>query len=90
MSTKSGEDHAFTELGVAMLSSVLKSERAIQTNIQIMRIFVRLKEAVISHKNLKIQIQELEKKYDKQFQVVFKAIQLLLDNRPKGDVGKRF
>ena len=81
--------YAFTELGVAMLSSVLNSERAILANILIMRTFVKLKEAVITHKNLKLQIHELEKKYDSQFQVVFKAIRMLLKISPKDDFGKR-
>ncbi len=83
--------YAFTELGVAMLSSVLNSERAVLVNIQIMRTFVKLKEVIITHKDLKLQICELEKKYDNQFQVVFKAIKMLLDDKPKGDGGnKRF
>ena len=79
----------FTELGVAMLSSVLNSERAIQVNIEIMRTFSRLKEMLLRHRDLRIQLDELEKKYDIQFQVVFKAIKLLLDrstDRPE----KRF
>ncbi|MBI4432922.1 MAG: ORF6N domain-containing protein [Candidatus Omnitrophica bacterium] len=84
--------YAFTELGVAMLSSVLNSERAIFANIQIMRTFVKLKEAIISHKNLRLQIHEMERKYDQQFQVVFKAIKALLDDKGKGDgfKGRRF
>ncbi|MGH7197501.1 MAG: hypothetical protein ACREH5_02010, partial [Candidatus Omnitrophota bacterium] len=66
--------YAFTELGVAMLSSVLSSEKAIQVNMRIMRTFVRLKENMLIHKDLWIKIGEMEKKYDNQFQVVFKAI----------------
>ena len=81
--------YAFSELGVAMLSSVLNSERAIQANIRIMRTFMKLKEAIITHKNLKLQIHELEKKYDQQFQVVFKAIKMLLDDKPGKDFGGR-
>ena len=74
-----------------MLSSVLNSERAVLVNIQIMRTFVKLKEVIITHKDLKLQICELEKKYDNQFQVVFKAIKMLLDDKPKGNGGnKRF
>ena len=71
--------YVFTELGVAMLSSVLNSERAIQVNIQIMRTFSKLKELLLRNKDLHIKLNELEKKYDKQFQVVFKAIKLLVD-----------
>jgi hypothetical protein len=75
--------YAFTEQGVAMLSSVLKSRQAIQVNIQIMRTFVKIRELNIAHKDLWLKIDELEKKYDHQFQVVFKAIKLLLE-KPKG------
>jgi len=74
--------YAFTEQGVAMLSSVLNSRTAILVNIQIIRTFVKLKEAMISHKDILLKIEQMEKKYDKQFQVVFKAIKLLLDDRP--------
>ena len=70
--------HAFTEQGVAMLSSVLKSERAIGVNIAIMRAFVRLREILASHKDLARQLKELEKKYDSQFSVVFDAIRQLM------------
>ena len=80
---------AFTEQGVAMLSSVLNSRTAIQVNIQIIRTFVRMKEVVLSHKDLWIKIEQIEKKYDAQFQVVFKAIKLLLD-KSKGGPEKRF
>ena len=81
--------YAFSELGVAMLSSVLSSDRAILANILIMRTFVKLKEAIVTHKNLKLQIYELEKKYDSQFQVVFKAIKMLLGDNSKDGFGKR-
>ncbi|OGW82659.1 MAG: hypothetical protein A3C47_00525 [Omnitrophica bacterium RIFCSPHIGHO2_02_FULL_51_18] len=73
--------YAFTELGVSMLSSVLNSERAIMVNLEIMRTFSRLKELLLHHKNLQIRLDELEKKYDKQFQVVFKIIKVMLDKR---------
>ncbi len=66
--------YAFTEQGVAMLSSVLKSKRAIQVNIQIMQTFVRLRQLISSHKDLLHKIDELEKKYDMQFKVVFDAL----------------
>ena len=76
--------YAFTEQGVAMLSSVLKSKRAIQVNIKIIRIFVNMRELVIAHKDLWLKIDELEKKYDHQFQVVFKAIKLILEKSKEG------
>ena len=79
--------YAFTELGVSMLSSVLNSERAIMVNLEIMRTFSRLKELLLHHKNLQIRLDELEKNYDKQFQVVFKALKMLLDEKPKEGPG---
>lgn len=69
---------AFTEQGVAMLSSVLHSPRAIQVNLEIMRTFVRLRLLLSSNAKLSRKLQELEKKYDNQFRVVFDAIQSLL------------
>lgn len=69
---------AFTEQGVAMLSSVLNSERAIQVNIEIMRAFVRLRELIASHKDLAQRLDELEKKYDVKFRLVFDAIRELM------------
>jgi hypothetical protein len=69
---------AFTEQGVAMLSSVLRSQRAIQVNIEIMRAFVRLRRILASHKDLARRLDELEKKYDTQFKVVFDAIRQLM------------
>ena len=71
--------YVFTEQGVAMLSSVLNSSRAIHVNIQIMRTFVKIRELALTYKELQQKIDEMEKKYDKQFQVVFKAIRLILD-----------
>ena len=58
--------YAFTEQGVAMLSSVLNSDKAIEVNIQIMRTFTKLRELMLVHKDLRIKIEELEKKYDSQ------------------------
>ena len=69
--------YAFTEQGVAMLSSVLKSKRAIQVNIEIMRTFVRLRRILASHAELARKLDALEKKYDAQFRVVFDAIRQL-------------
>jgi hypothetical protein len=69
---------AFTEQGVAMLSSVLNSKRAVQVNIEIMRAFVKLRELLSSHKDLALKLAEMEKKYDSQFKVVFDAIRELM------------
>ncbi len=71
--------YAFTEQGVAMLSSVLRSKRAIYVNIQIMRTFAKLREIMATHKDLQRKIEEMEKKYDQQFRVVFDAIKSLLE-----------
>ena len=69
---------AFTEQGVAMLSSVLKSERAIEVNIAIMRAFVRLRQMLASNEDLARKLEDMEKKYDEQFKVVFDAIRALM------------
>ena len=70
--------HAFTEQGVAMLSSVLRSKRAVQVNVEIMRTFVRLRRMLAGHEQLSRKLSRLEKKYDAQFQVVFDAIRNLM------------
>ena len=82
----------FTEQGVAMLSSVLNSERAIEVNIRIMRAFVKLRELMITHKDLAQKIEALERKYrehDENFKVVFEAIRKLMkdDEKPKRGIG---
>jgi len=74
--------HVFTEQGVAMLSSVLRSERAVQVNIEIMRAFVRYREMLVSVKELARKVESLEKKYDSQFAIVFKAIRQLMAPSP--------
>jgi len=71
--------YAFTEQGVAMLSGVLLSKRAIRVNIQIMRTFIQLKRMVLSNADLRHKIEEMERKYDKQFAIVFKVIKQLLE-----------
>ncbi len=71
--------YAFTEQGVAMLSSVLRSKRAVEVNIAIMRAFVRLRQILASHADLARKLDELEKKYDKQFAIVFEAIRQLME-----------
>lgn len=80
---------AFTEQGVAMLSSALKSKRAVQVNIQIMRTFTRLREMLAGHKDLQKKIEDMEAKYDKQFRVVFEAIKQLLqeEEKPQRKIG---
>ena len=80
---------AFSEHGVLMLSSVLNSERAVQVNIQIMRTFTKLREMMATHSDLKRKIESMEKKYDKQFQIVFEAIKQLLseEDKPKKKIG---
>jgi len=70
--------YAFTEQGVAMLSGVLKSPRAVKVNIEIMRAFVRLRQLMASHTELAGKLLEMEKKYDEQFKVVFDAIRALM------------
>jgi hypothetical protein len=76
--------YAFTEQGVAMLSSVLRSPRAIQVNIEIMRAFVRLRQMLASHAELARKLDALEQKYDAQFKAVFDAIrQLMTPPEPK-------
>jgi len=70
--------YTFTEQGVAMLSSVLNSERAIKVNIQIIRAFVNLRRIALTYVGLKRKVESMEKKYDKQFRIVFKAIKKLI------------
>ena len=82
---------AFTEQGVAMLSSVLNSERAILVNIQIIRTFTKLREMLATHKDLQKKVVAMEGKYDKQFKIVFDAIKQLLEppEKPKKRIGYR-
>ena len=70
--------YAFTEQGVAMLSSVLKSERAIAVNVEIMRSFVKLRSMLSEHVDMKRKLSQLEKKYDEKFRMVFDAIHELM------------
>jgi len=79
--------YVFTEQGVAMLSSVLNSERAVQVNIQIMRTFTKLRQLMVTQDDLKKKIEEMEKKYDYQFKVVFEAIKQLLE--PAKEIPKK-
>lgn len=81
--------YVFTEQGVAMLSSVLRSQRAVQVNIEIMRAFVHLRRMLDSHKDLRQKIESLEQKYNKQFKMVFDAIKQLMipPELPKRPIG---
>lgn len=80
---------AFTEQGVAMLSSVLRSQRAVLVNIAIMRAFVKLREMLASHRDLARRLDEMENKYDAQFKVVFDAIRELMKapEKPRRRIG---
>ncbi len=82
---------AFTEQGVAMLSSVLRSKRAITVNIEIMRAFVKLRQLLASNTELAQRLEELESKYDKQFKIVFDAIRQLMATpvRDRKEIGFR-
>ncbi|MDP3057360.1 MAG: ORF6N domain-containing protein [bacterium] len=80
----------FTEHGVAMLSSVLNSKRAIQVNIQIIKTFIKLKEMIATNRELRIKIEGLEKKYDKSFKIVFDTLRKLFkekENNPQKRIG---
>jgi hypothetical protein len=79
--------YAFTEQGVAMLSSVLRSKRAISVNVEIMRAFVKLRQMLASNAELSRRLDELEGKYDRQFRVVFDAIRQLMS--PPVPAGKQ-
>ena len=83
--------YAFTEQGVAMLSGVLNSPRAVKVNIQIMRTFTKLREMLATHKDLQKKIESMEGKYDHQFKIVFDAIKKLLEppEKTKSRIGFR-
>ena len=81
--------YVFTEQGIAMLSSVLNSKRAIEVNIAIMRTFVKLREMLASNELLRRKIEAMERKYDEQFKVVFNALKAMLEpaTKPKEPFG---
>ncbi|MBI3551093.1 MAG: ORF6N domain-containing protein [Elusimicrobia bacterium] len=81
--------YVFTEQGVAMLSGVLRSSRAVEVNVAIMRAFVKLREMVSAHKELARRLDELERKYNKRFRLVFEAIRELMEpsEQPKRRIG---
>ena len=81
--------YAFTEQGVAMLSSVLRSKKAIYVNIQIMRAFASLRALLSTHKDLARKLADLEKKYDEQFKSVFDAIKALMAPLPDTEPGPK-
>ena len=83
--------YVFTEQGMAMLSSVLNSKRAIQVNIQIIRTFTQLRELLMTNKELRIKIENMEKKYDTKLKRVFDVLKQLLmqENKPKNQIGFR-
>ena len=79
----------FTDYGILMLSSVLSGKQAVHVNIQIMRTFTKLRELLITHKDLQRKIEEMEKKYDSQFKVIFDAVREILNlpAKPKRQIG---
>jgi hypothetical protein len=82
------QPYAFTEHGVSMLSSVLRSKRAVVVNIEIMRAFVRMRQILATHADLARKLEALEKKYDAQFKVVFDAIRALMAPPPEPSRGR--
>ncbi len=84
--------YAFTEQGVAMLSSVLRSKRAVAMNIHIVRVFTRMREMLLTHKELREKIDKMEQKYDKNFRVVFDALKRMIamkEEEPPREIGFR-
>ena len=81
--------YVFTEQGVAMISSILNSERAIEVNIQIIRSFIKLRELLATNKEIRDKIEEMEKKYDKHLKDIFEALRQLIiqDKKPKKQIG---
>lgn len=79
----------FTEQGIAMLSSVLKSDRAIQVNIQIIRIFTKLRQMTLNYKDLQEKLEKLESTHDENFKVVFDALRHIMteEEKPKKQIG---
>ena len=83
--------YAFTEHGVAMLSSVLNSQRAVAVNIEIIRAFVKFRRMLAVHQDLALKVAQLERQYDKKFRVVFDALRALMlsEERPRRQIGFR-
>jgi phage regulator Rha-like protein len=80
--------YVFTEQGVAMLSSVLKSERAIEVNIQIIRVFIKMKKLLTTHKELREKIEKMEKSNKENFKIIFRVISKLMAVEPKNSETK--
>ena len=80
---------AFTEQGIAMLSGILHSDRAIHVNIQIMRVFVRLRQLLLDNKDLRMELEEFRQVTEERFQIVFETLDQLLtiENKPKKKIG---
>jgi hypothetical protein len=81
--------YAFTEHGIIMAASILNSQRAIDASVYVVRAFIKLREMIASHKDLTKKLNDLEKKYDGQFQIVFEAIRQLIEveEKPKRKIG---
>lgn len=81
--------YVFTEQGIAMLSSVLRSERAIMVNVQIIRTFMKMRTLITDHHQLHQKLELMEKQYDEQFKIVFVAIRKLMEEEqtPKTEIG---
>ncbi len=77
------KSYAFTEQGVAMLSSILKSKKAIQVNIQIVRTFTRIRQMLAGNRNLRLKVEDMERRYDQKFRVVFDAIKRMMIEKEK-------
>ena len=82
----------FSEMGIAMLSSVLNSKRAIQVNIQIMRTFTKLREILATHDELRLKLEDLERRYSQDYKVVFDTLRQLMavEAEPKPEIGFRY
>lgn len=83
--------YVFTEQGIAMLSSVLRSRQAIQVNIQIIRTFTKLRELLADHESLRLKLEDLERRYDSQFKIVFDALRRMFteEDEQKPEIGFR-
>jgi len=81
--------YVFTELGVAMLSSVLRSKKAISVNIQIMRTFTKIRQLLASNRNLRLKIEDMERRYDKNFKIIFDMLKKMIveEEKPKKIMG---
>lgn len=80
--------YVFTEQGVAMLSGILNSKKAIEVNVQIIRTFVKLREMIISNKELNRKIEDIERKYDKRFKVIFDTLRELIEDKKERKIKK--